>query len=216
MRKWYPMFLAGAMLGVSAAMYPKLPERIPTHWNIHGQIDSYGPKNVALFLMPLVMVAILGIMRALPKIDPRKENYARMAGAYDAVVNAAITVMAVVHVATMAAALGMNVSMQRIMPAIVGIMLIVVGNVLPQARPNWFFGIRTPWTLSNDRVWERTHRVGGYLFVIAGVAGIASVALPFFAGFAVLGVAAVTAAFGSIIYSYVVWKDEKTRQEGST
>jgi uncharacterized membrane protein len=207
------MFLAGAMLGLSAAMYPKLPDRLPTHWNIDGRIDGYGAKGIALFLLPAMMLVIVGVMRALPKIDPRRQNFSKMTGAYDAVVNAAVTVMAVIHLTTIAAGLGVDVSVQRIMPAIVGVMLVVVGNVLPQARPNWFFGIRTPWTLSNDRVWERTHRVGGYLMVIAGVAGIVSVALPFFTGFAVLGVAAGIAVSGSIIYSYVAWKDENARRE---
>jgi uncharacterized membrane protein len=104
--------------------------------------------------------------------------------------------------------MGVPVSMARLMPALVGVMLVVVGNVLPQARPNWFFGIRTPWTLSNDRVWERTHRVGGYLMVAAGIVGIASAALPLDIGFAALGTMGVVAGLGSVIYSYVAWKQE--------
>src|ERR1041384_5337230 len=103
MRKWYPAILIMLAFVVSAVAFPRLPDRVPTHWNLHGQIDAYGPRSVGLFLMPLVVLGIWGLMRARPKIDPLRENYAKMHGAYDIVVNAAVTVMAVIHLAIVAA-----------------------------------------------------------------------------------------------------------------
>ena len=89
------------------------------------------------------------------------------------------------------------------------LLLIVMGNVLPRARPNWMFGIRTPWTLSNDRVWERTHRVGGYLMLGAGVVILAAavVAPGPVSVFLFLGAVTVSVA-GSILYSYLAWRQE--------
>jgi len=91
------------------------------------------------------------------------------------------------------------------------VQFIILGNVLPRARPNWWFGIRTPWTLSNDRVWVRTHRVGGYLLAGAGVVLLAGAALPGPWTFALGVVAAIAAGFGSLVYSYFAWKQESSQ-----
>jgi uncharacterized membrane protein len=101
--------------------------------------------------------------------------------------------------------------MERVAPAIVGLQFVILGNALPRARPNWWFGIRTPWTLSNDRVWARTHRVAGYLLAGAGILLLVAAALPRAWTFA-LGVAAVIAAgFSSLVYSYFAWKQESSQ-----
>lgn len=211
LRRWYPLVLILAAAALSAAVYSRLPDRVPIHWNRQGIIDGYGPRALGVFLMPLVMAGMWVLMRALPKIDPRRANYARMQGAYDLVVNATMTVMAIIHAMIIAAMLGARVPMPRLMPAVIGVLLVVVGNVLPRARPNWFFGIRTPWTLSNDRVWERTHRVGGYLMVAAGFVAIALAAAPLDIGGPGIGVVAAIAAIGSVAYSYVAWRQETSR-----
>ena len=99
--------------------------------------------------------------------------------------------------------------MERVMPFAMGVFFVVLGNVLPRTRPNWLLGIRTPWTLSSDRVWERTHRVGGYLMLGAGlVAILAGLLVPDRAMFVMMGGITV-AALGSIVYSYAVWRKER-------
>ena len=164
--------------------------------------------------MPFIMAVMALVLPLLPNIDPRRENFEKFRPTYDLVINAVITVLAVLHVAMLGAALGWPVSMERLVPVMVGAMFILLGNVMPRARPNWWFGIRTPWTLSNDRVWERTHRLGGYLFVGAGAllmlvallpASMADVALPIIIGICV--------AAGAIplVYSYFAWKQEKSQ-----
>ena len=113
--------------------------------------------------------------------------------------------------ALLGTALGWPVSMERVVPALVGLQFIILGNALPRARPNWWFGIRTPWTLSSDRVWARTHRVGGYLLAAAGLVLLIAAALPRGWTFA-LGLAAVlSAGFGSLVYSYFAWKQERSK-----
>ena len=211
MRKLVAPFLIVCTAAFSIAVWSRLPERMPVHWGLHGAVDRYGSRTEAAVFFPGLMLVIWLLMRFLPRIDPRRANYAKFADTYDLLLNSFVALFAVMHVALLGSALGWPVSMERVVPALIGLQFIILGNVLPRARPNWWFGIRTPWTLSNDRVWVRTHRVGGYLLAGAGVVLLAGAALPGRWTFA-LGVAAVIAAgFGSLVYSYFVWKQETSQ-----
>ena len=118
--------------------------------------------------------------------------------------------MLVIHGIVLALALGYHVSVTRIVPALVGALFVVIGNMMPLVRPNWWFGIRTPWTLSSDRVWVRTHRVGGYLMLGAGLVATAVGLLAAGPrGIQVMIAAVMAAAFGSVAYSYVAWRQEQ-------
>ena len=211
MRKLVPPVLILAAIALSVAVWSRLPERMPVHWDLHGTVNGYGSRAHGAFLMPGVMLVIWLLMRFLPRIDPRRANYAKFADTYDLLVNSLVALFAVMHVALVGAALGWPISMERVAPALIGLQFIILGNVLPRARPNWWFGIRTPWTLSNDRVWTRTHRVGGYLLAGAGLVLLVGAVRPGALSFA-LGVAAVIAAgFGSLVYSYFAWKQESSQ-----
>lgn len=210
MRKWYPPFLVAVSVIVSAVFYPRLPERIPTHWNAHGQVNGYGSKWVTLGLFPLATLAMWGVLRFLPTIDPRRENYAKFQGTYDLVMNLVLTLILLLQGVAIAGALGAPIAF-RLLPVVIGASFVVLGNAMPRARPNWWFGIRTPWTLSNDRVWERTHRVGGYLFVALGIVTALATLLPETATFVVIGVLGGATALGTLVYSYVAWRQETSR-----
>jgi uncharacterized membrane protein len=208
MRKWYPVVVIAVAALASIALYPRLPERVAVHWDMHGVANGDAPRLGAAVFGPLVMLGLWALMRGLPAVDPRRENYAKMENAYSLMVNATLTLLLVIHLAVLAAALGVGISMARLVPALIGALFIVIGYAMPQARPNWFFGIRTPWTLSNDRVWQRTHRVGGHLFVACGLVSLLGVVLPHAIGVALLVIAALVASFGSIAFSYIAWKQE--------
>jgi uncharacterized membrane protein len=211
MRKWYPAVLVVISVAASLIAYPRLPDRVPTHWNVHGQVDAYGPKWMSTLLLPCVLVAFWGLLRGLPAIDPRRANYAKMQSTYDLVVNLVLTVVAAIHLIVLAATLGIGAPLPRLIPVITGLAVLGLGNALPRARPNWWFGIRTPWTLSNDRVWERTHRVGGYLMAIAGLVIVATAAFPLaYMGPIVLTVV-VASSLATVVYSYVAWRHETSR-----
>lgn len=211
MRKWYPWILIGIAFGFSAAMYARLPEQIPTHWNARGEVDDHTARSFGAWMMPLVLLTMAVILPKLPAIDPRRANFEKFRPTYDLMINAVMTLVTALHVAMLGVAVGWPIRIERLTPALVGALLVVVGNIMPRARPNWFFGIRTPWTLSNDRVWERTHRVGGLSFVIAGVVLIAtafmrpSVAMPGFI------IAIVIASLVPLAYSYFAWRQETAR-----
>ncbi|HEY9429035.1 MAG TPA: DUF1648 domain-containing protein [Gemmatimonadaceae bacterium] len=210
MRKWYPAVLTALALVISIIAYGHLPDPMPTHWNIHGEVDGYGPRFVGAFLNPLIMVAIAFMIPVLPKIDPRGRNYEKFGAAYLTMMNATITLMFVVHIFALSSALGMNIPIQRIIPAAVGLLFVVIGNLLPRVRPNWMVGIRNPWTLSSDRVWERTHRVGGYLMMGLGVLLVLTAPFaPMIATMILIVGGAIAAGIGITVYAYVLWKQEK-------
>jgi uncharacterized membrane protein len=211
MRKWYPWVIVAAVAVFSLAVFNRLPERMPTHWNAHGVVNGWSSRAVAAWLMPGIMAIAALLLPLLPNIDPRRANYDKFRETYDLVVNAVITMIGVMHVATLDAGLGWPISMQRITPLMVGGLFLLLGNVMPRARPNWWFGIRTPWTLSNDRVWERTHRLGGYLFVGAGLMMMLVAVLPSAIAIPVLIVVIVVAAATPLVYSYFAWKQETSK-----
>jgi uncharacterized membrane protein len=197
---------------MSAAVYQRLPQTMAVHWDLHGNPNGWMPRAVGAAFGP-VLIFFLGFMlRVVPRIDPRAENYARFADAYETIVASVLILMLVVHGIMLAVALGYHVSVARIVPAMVGVLFVVIGNMMPLVRPNWWFGIRTPWTLSNDRVWARTHRLAGYTMTAGGVIMIlAALALPPAYGVPVLVAVAIAATVGPAVYSYLTWKREEGR-----
>jgi uncharacterized membrane protein len=160
--------------------------------------------------MPIFLVAAWAFMRVLPAIDPRGKNYLKFGGAFEGIIIAIMLFMLGLHIIILRAALGYPVAMERVLPIGMGALFAVIGNLLPRARPNWFVGIRTPWTLSSDRVWEKTHRFGGRVFVASGI-------LMLVAGLAaqqwtpVLLFTVVLVCVGSVLaYSYLEWKRDQT------
>jgi uncharacterized membrane protein len=207
MRKWYPVLVVLLAVAASAAVYGRLPERMPTHWNVTGEVDGYGSRLEGALLLPATIALMAALVPVLPRIDPRRRNYDKFRPTYHLVMNAVLTFMLGMHLVLLASGLGWRVPVERVVAVGVGLLLVLLGNVLPRTRSNWMLGIRTPWTLSSDRVWERTHRVGGYLLVGAGVVAITGALLPDpRAGFVALGAGVLAAALGSVAYSYVAWR----------
>jgi len=210
MRKWIPLLIILAAVGASVVVYPKLPETIPTHWNMDGQPDGWSPRSFGAFITPVILLTIWGFILVMPAIDPRGANYAKFGGAFAAIMDSLMLFVLGMHILLLRAGLGHPVAMERVAPFGIGILLIVIGNLLPRARPNWFVGIRTPWTLSSDRVWEKTHRFGGRVFVAAGFL-IAMTALLWAQRVHVVLIGGMLIAASSVlIYSYVEWRREQS------
>jgi uncharacterized membrane protein len=208
-RVLHPLLILLALVATAIA-WPRLPQEMPLHWNVAGEVDRWGSKTAGALLLPLVMLATWVIMRALPKVDPRRANYAKMAGTYDLVITIVLAATLALHVTILAASIGYPVAIGTVAPLVVGVLFIVIGNVLPRARPNWWFGVRTPWTLSNDRVWERTHRVAGYAMFAAGI-GIALMAfVPGEAAKMTVLAASGVCAVVPVVYSYFAWRQESS------
>jgi uncharacterized membrane protein len=211
MRKWIPLLIVVAAFVASAIVYPRLPEMVPTHWNgMDAQPDSWSSRAFGAWLTPVILLGMWALVRILPAIDPRGANYAKFGGAFEAIIGSLMLFLLGMHILLLRAGLGHPAPMQRVVPFGVGILLIVIGNLLPRARPNWFVGIRTPWTLSSDRVWEKTHRFGGRVFVAGGLL-ITITALLWAQWVHVVLIAVVLIATSSVfVYSYVEWKREQS------
>jgi uncharacterized membrane protein len=190
---------------------------MPVHYNLMGRADRYGGRFEGLFVMPLVAVFLYLLMLALPRLDPGRANYPAFAGAYATVRLAVVAVMAVVYGFVQLTIRGYAVSLERWVPLMLGALFIVIGNVLGKVRPNWFFGIRTPWTLSSKLAWTRTHRAGGWVFVGVGMLTLLAGMLKTDWAMAIMIASVVAAALGLTIYSYVLWRrdPDKTPPAGT-
>ena len=202
----------GAVAAVGALawyLYPAIPERMPTHWSASGEVDGYMRKPFAVLVMialPLGGYAMHAAFKVLPRVSPAGFEMDRFQRATDIITLAVTLMLAGVAAVVLLSASGSDVPVVTVITLLVGGLFVVVGNYLGKVRRNFFVGIRTPWTLASDEVWARTHRVGGWLFVLAGIAIVASAGgsrqlLP-----VVLLASVGTAALISVVYSYVVYR----------
>ncbi len=208
-RRWTGPLLVVAALAFTVAVWPSLPQRMPSHWNINGQVDGWVAKGPAVFALPVIAGLVWLLLAGLRRIDPRRENYERFDATFWLLANIITSLLVLIHVMALGAALGWPIDMGRVWPVLMGLMFVVVGNFLPRIRSNWWMGIRTPWTLESESVWRATHRVGGRAFVAAGLVSIAAVLVPPPAGFWVAIGALMVGGAVPVAYSYVAWRREQ-------
>ena len=192
--------------------YANFPEIIATHWNFSGEVDGWSGKAFGAFFLPaLILVAYL-MMLAFPYFDPKKERYSEFSRPYAIFRSILVGVLALLYLVTSFYNLGYNLNVAAITATTVGLTMIVIGNYLGKIKKNWFVGVRTPWTLSSENVWNKTHRLSGKLFIVWGVIIIIAPWLPplLAAIFFILGIVMILA--GSTIYSYLLFKKEKNEK----
>lgn len=193
---------------VSLWAYPRLPLQVATHWDVTGRPDGYSSKLLAAVALPLMILGMRALLSILPRIDPKGENYPKFASTYWLIFNGVIVFLGVLHLAILGYGLGAPVRMDRVTAVAVGVLLIVVGNYLTRVEPNWFVGIRTPWTLSSDRVWRRTHRVGGWILVAGGTLVVLTLFVPTGAVLPIFLVTIALVAVVPVVLSYLWWRRE--------
>jgi immunity protein, SdpI family len=207
--RWFGLVIAAVAVAVSIWAYPQLPPTVATHWSLQGVPDGFSSRLVAVAIIPAVILVMTGLFRVLPRLDPRGDNYAKFIGTYWLIVNAIIAFMLIAHAMIISSGLGYTVRIDRLMPIGVGLLFIVLGNYLTRVEPNWFVGIRTPWTLSSDTVWRKTHRTGGWLMVLGGLVVAACAFLPHGAFLPLFIAAILVMAVIPIVQSYILWKREQ-------
>jgi uncharacterized membrane protein len=187
-------------------LYGAIPDRMPTHWNVAGEVDGHMRKQVGLPLISTIPLMVYALFKVLPRISPAGFEIDRFQHVAD-VINLAITLMlSGIATVVLLAASGRDVPIITVVTLLTGGLFIVLGNYMGKVRRNFFIGIRTPWTLASDEVWARTHRLGSWLFILAGIAIIASVQLPRQRLPVVLLASVGTAAVISVAYSYFVYR----------
>jgi uncharacterized membrane protein len=207
--RWFGLVVAALAAALSLWAYPRLPAVVATHWGASGQPNGYASRGFAVALLPLVMLGVTLLFQVLPKLDPRAQNYAKFTAAYWVIGNAVVVFLLAVHGFVIAYGLGYHANIGRLMPQAFGILFIVLGNYLSRVEPNWFVGIRTPWTLSSDTVWRETHRTGGFVFMLGGLVMIAESSLPAARATVALAVTIPVVVLVPIVQSYVLWRREQ-------
>lgn len=191
-------------IAVAAYLYPSLPEQIPTHWNFEGEVDDYTPKPWGVLIMPLAAAFIFLIMKLIPIISPKGFRTDQFTGVVNIFTVTLVGFMSVVALLVLLAASGRDVHMNEMIFAGIGVLFIVLGNYLGKVRKNFFIGIRTPWTLASDEVWSRTHRLGGWIFVLIGFFMFLNAFFRFPEGWLIGTI--VFVALVPVLYSYVLYR----------
>ncbi|MBA3945658.1 MAG: SdpI family protein [Herpetosiphonaceae bacterium] len=187
---------------------PYAPARIVTHWGLDGQPNGYMNRVPGLLFIPVLLTVLLLLFQVLPKIDPQRRNYPAFASSYRYIqLLLAVFLVAVQGLTTTAALGSFSHTIGFWVTLLVSLLFVGLGNILGKLRPNWFAGIRTPWTLSSPEVWTRTHRIGGYLLVLVGLAiFVANFVLPPQLSMVVMLGGLLLWAVVTVFYSYWVWR----------
>ena len=200
--------VVGVMLG-SALVFSRLPDQVPTHWNLQGEIDGHGSRAVA-FVTPTLLIGLLGLFAILPVISPAQFSMNDFRATYGVIVVILLAMMAFIQALALMGALGYQFNMTRVLTAGVLLGLGLMGNFFGKLRRNFFVGIRVPWTLASERVWNETHRLAAWVTCACGLLGSA-VAI---AGYPLVGLSLIVPmAAVPIVFSLVRFKQLEARGE---
>lgn len=202
----FPITIIALTIIAWAIAFPKLPAELPTHWGFNGEVNGYSTKLNAMLTQIGIMVLLYVSVAFLPKIDPRKQNYKYFSGSYQTIYNSLLVLFFSLNIFVILFGLGYNIPMSSLGSVFIGVIFIVLGNVMQRVRSNFFLGLRTPWALSNEEVWRKTHRFGGKLFFGGGILLLLSTFVSGeFKQYLIIGIIAVI-VIAPYVYSYLVYK----------
>ncbi len=203
MKKNYLLILTiiGLSFIIGIYLYPKMPSKVAFHWNYKGEVDRYASKFWGLFLMPFLSTIMFVLFILIPKIDPLKNNIKKFESFFDTFVILFTLFLFYLYLLTIFWNLGRRFSLVLSVVPAFSLLFYYLGILLEKTHRNYFIGIRTPWTLSSDRVWNKTNRLGGKLFKIAAIIGLLGVVWTNCA-FLLVIIPVVVASICVIIYSY--------------
>jgi uncharacterized membrane protein len=204
-----PLLLIVITLVSAVYFYGHLPERIATHWNFAGQVDGYGSGKIQSIVLPLMLIGMYILFLVFPYLDPKKERYEQFSKVYHIFKDIILILFAIIYFIVGFNGLGYNLPVGVITPILIGLLFIIMGNYMSKIKRNWFMGIRTPWTLSSEEVWNKTHRFGGKMFILAGLLMMAETIMPNAWKLAVFILMMIILLVGTIGYSYIVYLKEK-------
>lgn len=208
----FSLALLALSFAASVYFYLHFPERVATHWNLAGEPDGWSGRAFGAFFFPPLLLGMYLLFVFLPRLDPKKERYAEFAKPYAVFRNAILAIMALIYFVTSLNNLGFNLDVGVWTAGAIGVLFIILGNYLGKLKMNWFVGIKTPWTLSSEAVWNKTHRVGGWAFVLAGLVMIATGVAPIAWRLPLFVFNIIMLLFMTLGYSYFVYLAEKKKK----
>ncbi|MFC1663574.1 SdpI family protein [Patescibacteria group bacterium] len=173
-----PVALITIAFIVGIFLYPILPEKIPSHWNIRGEVDSWSGKNFAVFFIPSLTLGIYFLMTFIPLIDPLRKNYLKFAVPYFCFRITLVLFFVLLYFYSLWAAFKTEPNINYFILPIFSVLFIVIGIFLPKVKKNYFIGIRTPWTIHSEEVWNKTHQFGGKFFIVGGLIALSGLLFP--------------------------------------
>ena len=187
-------------------LWDRLPEMVASHWGTNDEVNGFMPRFWGVALMPMVTIGMLLLFLVLPSIDPLRANVEQFRETFNTFITLIIGFMIYIHFLTLLWNVGYtNFRMSSAMLPAMGLLFIFTGDLIKKAKRNYFIGIRTPWTLSSDRVWDGTHRVGGKLFVAAGFFALLGAFFPDYSVWFLM-IPVLSASLFSVIYSYYLYR----------
>ncbi|MFH1620775.1 MAG: SdpI family protein [Patescibacteria group bacterium] len=204
------IILVALMFAAGAIFYKYLPDMIPTHWGFEGQPNQWSPKSWGTWLVPGLSLVFLVLFPLLPKLDPKRENYKNFKSSWEVIQTSFIAIMAYMYAITLYATFypEYNDMVGRAVVLGIGVLFVILGNVMGKVRQNYFVGLKTPWTLDDPEVWQKSQRFAGWMFVFAGLAFIIE-AIIWFVIIYVFIVSMVAVVIAPIVYSYLLSKKKK-------
>jgi len=154
---------------IGIVSYSYMPDMMPMHWNAQGEIDGYMGKLWGLFMSPMISLGLFALFLVIPKLDPRRSNLESFKEYYQGIILVIVGFLFYVYILTILSAIGYKFNMVQAMSISFAVLFYYMGIVLKKTKSNFFVGIKTPWTLSDEKVWEKTHDLGGKLFKISGI-----------------------------------------------
>jgi uncharacterized membrane protein len=184
--------------------YPQLPAVVPLQWDAHGNVNGWGPKWSLFLYGPGLMALFVLLFTALPWLSPKKFEVDSFRATYLYIMMTLVALLAYIHLLVLGAALGVTLDMSRAIMGGVCLLIALMGNVLGKVRRNFYIGVRTPWTIANEQVWNATHRFAAKTFFAGGVVGLLAVILraPFWAPMSAI----LIGALSPVIYSLLFYK----------
>lgn len=185
--------------------YPFLPDTIATHWGLYGEANGYSSKLFGLSFMPILSIFLFALFLFLPKTDPYKANFTQFKGYFENFINIVFLFLFYLYILTIVWNLGYHFNMVQYLSPAFAFIFYFAGVLTQNTKRNWFVGIRTPWTLSNEKVWEKTHVLGGKLFKVVALISLLGIVLPNLAMFLIL-IPVLTVSVFIFIYSYIEYR----------
>lgn len=203
------LLLIAAAVAVGLAVYNQLPEQVASHWGVDDQVNGTMPRFWGVFLMPLISIGMLALFLLIPAIDPLKANIAQFRGFFNLFILLMVAFLVYLHGLTLAWNLGYTgfQMSSALLPAL-GLLFIFIGALMAKAKRNFFIGIRTPWTLSSDTVWDKTHALGSKLFILCGIIAFIGAFFGGLAAFFFLFIPLMGVTLFLLVYSYVLYRQE--------